>query len=62
MKEQDKNPQEQLHEVELGNLPKKRTQSTNSKDDRRAQKKNGRTDTRRWYNNCKYTYICTQFQ
>lgn len=47
MKEQDKNPQEQLHEVELGNLPKKRTQSTDGKDDRRAQKKNGRTDTRR---------------
>ena len=44
MKEQDKNPQEQLHEVELGKLPKKRTQSTDSKDDRRAQKKNGRTD------------------
>ena len=43
IKEQDKNPQE-LNEVELRSLPIKRNQSTDSKDDQRAQKKKGHTD------------------
>ena len=42
-KEQDKNP-EQQSEVEIGNLPEKRIQSNDSKDDPRSQKKNGGTD------------------
>ena len=41
MKEQDKNPQEQLNEEETDNLPEKIIQSNDSKDDLRSQKKNG---------------------
>ena len=41
MKEQDKNPQEQLNEEETDNLPEKIIQSNDSKDDPRSQKKNG---------------------
>ena len=45
-KEKDKTPEEQLSEVELGNLPlkkkkKKSPQSNGSKDDLKSQEKNG---------------------
>ena len=42
-KEQDKNPEEQLSEVEIGNLPEKEFRD-DSKDDPRSQKKNAGTD------------------
>ena len=48
-KEQDKTPEEQLSELEIGNLPKKRVQSNDNKDDPRSWKMNGdkdREDTR----------------
>ena len=33
MKEQDKTPEKQLNEVEIGNLPEKRTQNNDGEDD-----------------------------
>ena len=44
MKEQDKTPEKQQSEVQIGNLPKKRIQSNESKDAPKSQKKNGGTD------------------
>lgn len=44
MKKQDKTPGDQLNEVEIGNLPKKRIQSNNSKDYPRSQKNNAGID------------------
>ena len=44
MKEQGKNPQDQINEEEIGNLPQKRIQSNDSKDDPKSWKKNGGTD------------------
>ena len=44
VKEQDKTPEEQLNEVEIGNLLEKKNQSNNSKVDPRSWKKNGGTD------------------
>ena len=43
MKEQDKTPENQLKEVEIGNLPEKEF-SDDSKDDPRTWKRNGGTD------------------
>ena len=42
--EQDKTLEEQLSEVEIGNLPKKRIQSNDSKDDPKSWEKSGGTD------------------
>ena len=42
-KEQDKNHEEQLSEMQIGNLPGKEF-SDDSKDDPRSQKQNGGTD------------------
>ena len=44
MKEQDKTPEKQLNEVEIGNLPEKRIQNNDSEDDPRPRKKNGGKD------------------
>ena len=38
MKQQDKNLHDQINEEERGNLPEKRAQSNDSKDDPRSQK------------------------
>ena len=43
MKEQDKNPQKQLTEEKIGNLPKTEL-SQDSKDDLKSQERNGSTD------------------
>ena len=43
-KEQDKTPEKQLSEVEIGNLPEKIIQSNDSKDDPRFRKKKGGTE------------------
>ena len=43
-KEQDKTPEKQLKEVEIGNLPVKRIQNNDSEDDPGPQKKNGGKD------------------
>ena len=40
MKEQEKTPEKQLNEVEIGNLPEKRIQSNDSGDDAGPWKKN----------------------
>ena len=40
MKEQDKTPEKQLNEMEIGNLPEKRIQNNDSEDDPGPQKKN----------------------
>ena len=44
MKEQDKTPEKQLHEVEIGNLPEKEFQNNDSEDDPGPWKKNGGKD------------------
>ena len=44
MKEQDKTPEKQLNEVEVGNLPEKRIQNNDSEDDPGPQKNNGGKD------------------
>ena len=45
MKEQDKIPEKQLNEEEIGNLPEKRIQNNDSEDDHSGpQKKNGGKD------------------
>ena len=44
MKEQDKTPEKQLNEVEIGNLPGKRIKNNDSEDDPGPQKKNGAKD------------------
>ena len=44
MKEQDKTPEKQLHEVEIGNLPENRIQKNDGEDDPGPQKKNGGKD------------------
>ena len=45
MKEQDKTPEKQLNEVEIGNLPEKEFRIINdSEDDPGPQKKNGGKD------------------
>ena len=44
MKEQDKTPEKQLNEVQIGNLPEKRIQNNHSKDDPGPRKKNGSKD------------------
>ena len=41
MKEQDKTPEKQLNEVDIGNLPEKRIQNNDSEGDPGPQKKNG---------------------
>ena len=41
MKEEDKTPEEQLSKVEIANLPKKRVQCNDRKDDTRTREKNG---------------------
>ena len=41
MKGQDKIPEKQLNEVEIGNLPEKRIQNNDSEDDPRCWEKNG---------------------
>ena len=41
MKEQDKTPEKQLNEVEIGNRPEKKIQNNDSEDDTGPQKKNG---------------------
>ena len=38
MKEQDKTPEKQLNVVEIGNLPEKRIQNNDSKDDPKSWK------------------------
>ena len=43
VKEQDKNPQKQLTEEKIGNLPKTEL-SQDSKDDLKSQERNGSTD------------------
>ena len=43
MKEQDKTPEKQLNEVEIGNLPEK-IQNNDSEDDPGPRKKNGGKD------------------
>ena len=40
-KEQGKNLQDQINEDEIGNLPEKRIQSNDSKDDTKSRKQNG---------------------
>ena len=44
MKEQDKTPEEQLSKMEIGNLPEKRVQSNDHKDDQRTWEKNRCTE------------------
>ena len=44
MKEQDKTPEKQLNEVEIGNLPEKRIQNNDSEDDPGPRKKNAGKD------------------
>ena len=44
IKEQDKTPEKQLNEVEIGNLPEKRIQNNDSEDDPGSWKKNGDKD------------------
>ena len=44
MKEQDKTPEKQLNEVEIGNLPEKRIQNNDSEDSPGPWKKNGGKD------------------
>ena len=44
MKEQDKTPEKQLNEVEIGNFPEKRIQNNDSEDDLGPRKKNGGRD------------------
>ena len=44
MKEQDKIPEKQLNEGEIGNLPEKRIQNNDSEGDPGPQKKNGGKD------------------
>ena len=44
MEEQDKTPDKQLNEVEIGKLPEKRIQNIDSEDDPGPQKKNGGKD------------------
>ena len=44
MKEQDKTPEKQLNEVEIGNLPENRIQNNDSEDDPGPQKKSGGKD------------------
>ena len=44
LKEQDTNPEKQLNEVEIGNLPEKRIQNNDSEDDPGPRKKNGGKD------------------
>ena len=44
MKEQDKIPEKQLNEMEIGNLPGKEIQSNESEDDSGPWKKNGGKD------------------
>ena len=41
MKRQDKIPEKQLNEMEIGNLSEKRIQNNDSEDDPRSQEKNG---------------------
>ena len=41
MKEQDKTPEKQLNEVEIGSLPEKRIQNNDSEGDPGPRKKNG---------------------
>ena len=40
MKEQDKTPEKQLNEMEIGNFPEKNIQNNDSEDDPGPQKKN----------------------
>ena len=52
MKRQDKIPEKQLNEMEIGNLSEKRIQNNDSEDDPRSQEKNGgkyRKDARNVY-------------
>ena len=44
MKEQDKTPEKQQNELEIGNLPEKRIQNNGSEDDPGPRKKNGSKD------------------
>ena len=44
MKEQEKNPEKQINEVEIGNLPEKRIQNNDSEDDPGPWNKNGGKD------------------
>ena len=44
MKEQDKPPEKQLNEVEIGNFPEKRIQNNDSEDDPGPWKNNGGKD------------------
>ena len=44
VKEQDKTPEKQLNEVEIGNLPEKRIQNNDSEDDPGPRKNNGGKD------------------
>ena len=44
LKEQDKTPEKQLNEVEIGNLPEKRIQNNDNEDDPGPRKKNGDKD------------------
>ena len=44
MKEQDKTPEKQLNEAEIGDNPRKRIQNDDSEDDPGPQKKNGGKD------------------
>ena len=41
MKGQDKTPEKQLNEVEIDNLPEKRTQNNDREDDAESQENNG---------------------
>jgi len=41
MKGQDKTPEKQLNEVEIGNLPEKKIQNNDSEDDPGSPKNNG---------------------
>ena len=47
MKEQEKTPEKQLNEVEIGNLPEKRTQNNDSEDDPGPREKKWRQRLRR---------------
>ena len=44
MKEQDKTPEKQLNEVEIGKLPEEKIQNNDSEDDPVPQEKNGGKD------------------
>ena len=44
MKEQDKTPEKQLNEVEIGNIPEKKIQNNDSEDDPGHRKKKGSKD------------------